>query len=512
MRWLVAGWMLIAWSLSSAFAAQTVDGHVVNAVSGADIAGARVGLFQGDQAAYSAVADSQGRFRIENVAEGSYTARYHARGFRDIPGFLDGPGGPALQVTAGAPVHMQAKMQPLATISGTVVDSEGKPVAHAAVRVMANPQGCGEPKCFPLLKQTQTGEKGDYRIPEIDDLGPWLVSATAPSSSAMAFYPRGTDPQQGAKIQLQLGAELTNIDIRLADVPVFRVRGRVLDEHGDPVAKAAATLYNGYGPDLEIVTKDDGSFEFPKVAPGAWRLAAKLENGGVIRWAAETVRVQDHDLEKVELRISPPFTLHGRMVFETPQGVATPNSELPNIFVNHDAGEFGSDKTCPALAVGHPDEKGVFTVPVYPGPHHLDVVEAPPAQFYLDSVRLGTQDALVSDVAIQSDAQPLTVTFRFGGGTVQGSIEHCGAGRVLLLPADQSLRRHEFLHETKCGPNGQFEFSAVRPGEYLGIAVAADSSAQWYGALLDGSIFRAASKITVRANEHTTAEIRMTNW
>src|SRR6266550_4129629 len=80
---------LIASMLAAvSFAAQTVDGHVVNSVTGIDLPGVAVNLVQAGKVAHSATTDSQGHFRIEAVEAGAYTANYTARGFWPIPNFL----------------------------------------------------------------------------------------------------------------------------------------------------------------------------------------------------------------------------------------------------------------------------------------------------------------------------------------------------------------------------------------------------------------------------------------
>lgn len=293
---------------------------------------------------------------------------------------------------------------------------------------------------------------------------------------------------------------------------MHRLHGRVLDTHGDPAFKVAVTLYNGLGLTFDQVTDKDGTFEFPAIASAAWRLWAKLDRDGVKLWTAQSIQMGDGDGVNLELRLAPPFSLRGNLVFERPDGVPAPDDDLPNVIANHTAAEFGNDQTCPTRSIGHADEKGAFTIQLCAGLHHIDIIEPPPPQFYLDSVRLGARDALVSDISILSDAQPLTVTYKFGGGSVQGMIDACAGGRVLLFPQDPALRRHEFLRETNCGPDGQFQFSAVRPGEYYGFAVATGSSARWYTALLDGTLLNSAAKITVRSNEHTSADIRLTKW
>lgn len=72
--------LLLAWILSApAVAAQAVEGHVVNSVTGVAIVGVRVSLFQSDRIVYSTTTDSQGHFRFDSVKDGAYTAGYRAR-------------------------------------------------------------------------------------------------------------------------------------------------------------------------------------------------------------------------------------------------------------------------------------------------------------------------------------------------------------------------------------------------------------------------------------------------
>lgn len=501
--------VLFAWILAaSAYGAQTVEGRVVSAISGTGISGARVTILRGERAEYSTETDSDGDFRILGVADGAYTVNYRARGFREFPGLTDGPGQATIQITAGAAVRLAVKLQPLPKFSGRVLDDAGKPVANARVFLLGNTRGCSEPKCFDLLKESKSGEDGAYTIGDVDALGPWVISAFR-AGSVQTFYPNAAEAQLAAKLQLPSGGELSNLDIKLAVAPVHTVRGKVVDA----APNATVTLYNGFGASFEQATAADGAFEFPQVAAGAWRIAATMKHDSVVLWGAQTLHVQDRDLERIELWIAPPFALRGKIVFDAPQGAAVPADDLPNVIAGQTAGEFGGDKTCPARPIGHADEKGNFTIPVCAGPHRIDILEPPPAQYYLDSVRLGDRDALGPEVAIQSADQALTVTYKFGGGTVQGTVDGCGAGgRVLLLPQDPALRRHEFLRESPCGANGGFEFTAVRPGEYYGFAVSADSSASWYTALLDGTLVTHGSKVTVTAGAHTAADIRLTRW
>jgi hypothetical protein len=132
-----------------------------------------------------------------------------------------------------------------------------------------------------------------------------------------------------------------------------------------------------------------------------------------------------------------------------------------------------------------------------------------PTPYYLDSVRLNGADVPASGVQILSADQPLILTYKRNGGTVRGTIEGCSEGVVFLVPQDLALRSYSFIPETSCGPNGRFEITAVRPGEYYGFAVAKDSAVRVSPTELDRNLINQSIRVTVRANEATLADLRL---
>src|SRR5580704_5878889 len=69
-------WLLI---LPAACAlAQTVEGSVSDASTGAGVVGVKVELLKGGTAFYEATTDGGGRFVFDNVKEGDYAARYRS--------------------------------------------------------------------------------------------------------------------------------------------------------------------------------------------------------------------------------------------------------------------------------------------------------------------------------------------------------------------------------------------------------------------------------------------------
>jgi hypothetical protein len=158
-----------------------------------------------------------------------------------------------------------------------------------------------------------------------------------------------------------------------------------------------------------------------------------------------------------------------------------------------------------------PEESGKFNADgIYPGVYQVLPVQ-PGAQFYLASIKLGDRESLDGRVEFFSGGLPLMVVFRSDGGTVRGTVAECGAATVLLVPRDPALRRREYMRGTKCTTNGGYEFKAVRPGEYLALALnPSDPAFNMTSTDLNQGQLNAAVSVTVRANEATLADLRVT--
>ena len=352
-----------------AFAAQTVDGHVVDSVTGIDIPGVAINLVRTGEVAYSTTTDSRGHFRIEAVKAGDYTASYLARGFWPIPNlFVDEDferkcgrcfqverGGQPFQVSAaGDPVRLEIKMAPIGKISGRVLDYLEEPVPNASLQLhWGESWFCKMPSCSGISRQARTNEKGEYSVTDLDVPGAWMLSAIASASWkppesrdgqrldwAQTFYPGVTDPQLAVRVMVRAGGEISNLDIKLAAVPVHRIRGVVLDVSGNRMPKATVTLSKDVGsPALVRNTRGDGTFEFETVADGEWRISTNVDQPGHKLWAAQWVQLKAHDLENLELRPTTPFAIQGKVVMEVAEGVLAP--EPPNVILAFTAGAAG---------------------------------------------------------------------------------------------------------------------------------------------------------------------------
>lgn len=546
-RMLRALWIGVLCGVAPVSASQ-IEGRVINAANGQGVSGAKVHIFQGGGPSandYAVTADPEGRFRIADVKEGAYRAMYAAPGFESIP---DAGAMPELfAVPAGdRPLRLEVKMTPLARISGRVLDADGKPVPNAGIWLVAGEKWCMPPGCSPDHRLSTSGDEGEFAFADLRP-GPWLVAATAPASSnppqprgeerlgwAQSFYPGVADPAAAPVVMLWPGGDQSNVVIKLAAAPVHRIHGKLLDPDGAPVPHAAINLAKGFGPDITEQTGSDGTFDFDPVLEGRWLASAEVVRDGVKLRAAETIELNHRDLERVTLRLTAPFVLHGTIVLEIPDGA--PVAQRPGIdivldpqvevldwrpqYLRLQAAQVAaraqggrlhyqlaqSDGPTKTLVV-RSDGNSLEARNVYPGLYAVHFLTDSPAPYYLDSIHLGEQEALGS-FAVVSGELPLTITLKQGGGTVRGTVEGCGSHRVFLVPQERSRRRDGFIRIAACDANGRFEFAAVRPGDYYGLATTREP--QSFIALSDERTLQQAAKLTVRPDETTSADIELT--
>ncbi len=212
-------------------------------------------------------------------------------------------------------------------------------------------------------------------------------------------------------------------------------------------------------------------------------------------------------LENIDVRLAGPFSLRVRIAVEVPEGTVVPRLTIPPLELNFGMALPSDRSSEGSIHIRRPHE-GELTVPdVYPRTSNSSVGQLgnSPVPYYLDSIRLGDGDAL-GLVSILSDAQPLIITYKLA---VELPPDRRGRARLRFsIPEDHALRCSGFAQVTECDQNGRFEFLAVRPGEYYGLAIAG-GLVSFEDVYEDTGLLRQASKVTVRPNESTSAEIRL---
>jgi hypothetical protein len=107
-----------------------------------------------------------------------------------------------------------------------------------------------------------------------------------------------------------------------------------------------------------------------------------------------------------------------------------------------------------------------------------------------------------------SGATLITVVYKTNGGVVRGTAEKCASGSVWLVPQDRAMRRQGFWRTVTCDAKDRYEITAVRPGEYYAVALTVDRLLPWSAVVFDEGLLNQGEKVTVRAGENSSADLR----
>lgn len=344
----------------------------------------------------TAVTDEQGRATIA-VPAGNYFVVASKPGYvRTFYGSKTPGRGPgiAVAVVPGKPVpEISLRLLRGGVISGTIRSAGGKPVPNLRVQAasstnlrLADLMAAGEA----ILNTATTDDRGMYRIyglppgtytvvaqvsagaeiravtqeqlqwaetvssGNVATLPPNAAAPPEPAARgayAPVYYPGTPLAQSAAPIRLGPNEERLGVDFPLQLVPTARIRGRVMDEGGQPQPGAAIRLEqksSGAAPldeaaILAVVmgggttTQADGTFIIDAVKPGDYTLSvqATIKRDGAAppagpggfapvggfgnrgtHWAVEPVSVMGRDIDDLVLVLHPGMTIAGRIVYE----------------------------------------------------------------------------------------------------------------------------------------------------------------------------------------------------
>ena len=291
-----------------------IDGRVVDAKTGRPIPRVKVLARSGSRIGV-ARSSADGRYRIAGLLPNRYRveaddARYVRYERANIV------------VLAGTAEKVDLPLTAGATLSGRVVDEDGRPIANARGRLA--PAGEGGIRAF--MRQQRGGERGAFRTGKD---GAFKASRLPPGDgqSLTVSHPDYESRTLGG-LSLPAGGARTGVSVVLARG--LSLAGVVKDGEGNPVAGAdvfmnqARTFRGGRGGmavQMNLVggpesreratTGADGRFEFKGLAKGDYMLAARKQ--GFSEAILDPAKVAE-DAEPVELVLAAGASISGLVV------------------------------------------------------------------------------------------------------------------------------------------------------------------------------------------------------
>jgi hypothetical protein len=480
------------------------EGTVLNELTKEPLQGVKVDLFtvdaisddpNWDAAAYSAVTDIAGRFRVENVKAGKYEVRCGKDGFvpgRVVPGAVSGPERVtfALGETRGG---LSYTLAPAAIVSGRVLDEDHNPIRNASV-ALPMPFGPDDGKHGMILRlaAVKTNETGEYRLNSLWP-GDYYLEATPPPAVAGAaatkpasdgprralvttYYPGASDPAQAMLIKLSAGQELGGQDIVLRREKVVNVSGHVLASDGAAAKSITLSLAPRYlvGSSYTIDTDNHGAFTIQDLQPGDYifLVADKNSNDAPITYIQ--LPVGDNDRENVTLRMQ---TLEASGAFVLEGSDKSDKKDVDYSGCHIRAMPTASDLV--GLVNATVKHDGTFRLArLMAGSVTLGALCRAGGESYIQSILVGGTDVFGTEVdSADLAANGIKVIVRNdaarAGGTLDIPPEKRAALKsplVVLLPTDARLRRAGTIATSAIDGNNHFQHTGVRPGEYLAFA------------------------------------------
>jgi Carboxypeptidase regulatory-like domain len=453
----------------------SADGTVVNAVTGAPVPHARVTLRA--SASVGAITEADGKWALAGMAcgpvqftaflPGFVTGIYGGRGLLSDPGSEE-----AVFLDPGSPAHdLRFQLLPESSIEGSVLDEFGSGLNAARVVAFRSEVNEGR-RVLQDAIWVQTDSLGRYRIGGLRP-GRYLACSGAeqptypagggkPLEYSNRCYPGTSASSAASTITLGAGAAL-RVDFNLTPIRTIDVRG---DIRGLPSGVLHPSLHLSRSPDdkaeAPIAASTQGStFRFSGVAPGGYRLLSAVNAGGQQFFASMAIDAGDSDLDGVVVQFVPGASVTGAVQLE-----ASPNSTAaPPVFTAISVALVPQDRiNSGPLPAAWDVSHGSFTFSgVEPGTYSLKV--APPAPWYVKSIRLNNEELRGKEFDISGAAGAIEITLSNAGGRIEGSLADRDGkpvdGTIFLFGPEPALPA---IAETTNG--GQFTFRDLAPGEY----------------------------------------------
>ena len=507
-----------------------------------------------------AASQSDGRFLFRNVPPGRYVLLATKNGY--LPAEL----GQKNPTARGAPIvfasgqqlqGVRLAMMPTAAITGQIMDRLGQPMPGSTVQLL-KPQFQDGRRTMAVMKSTLTNDLGEYRmfwvppgsyyvnvivLPDTPNAGGinlvmnpsgqpvnrslWSNQfnvATRPVGSGLPdteaylpiFFPGTADENSATLVELQPGAEVRSIDIRVTPARAFRVRGLVLNAATrQSVVGAQVQMFSvlpGSTRFFQVNTDAMGMFVIPRVPAGPYALASVLGGVGIGRLLHVELREADID---ATLELQPLYNITGRLIAANPAAFQVrlrldyPIANPPQI-----------------NAVPSPDGSFTFRgVPpgdfrVFVAPLLLPESPTPPSipgtlrSSYVKSIRLGGVDLLDGNLRLESPPEsPIEIQIANDPGSVNGRVlssrgEPVTAATVVLVPeGERRVFRADLNRTAVTNEMGQFLFENLPPGDYRMFAWDNVADRAWQDPAFLRPYLEMSKIVRILENSRQTVEI-----
>lgn len=332
----------------------SISGKVISAETGEPIGHAEAYLFclATHDAIFIDVA-SDGSFEFKNIPAGSYSLRtINTSGFQDAIYNPEGKYGqhPRFSLKDKEKrTDLLLKARPAYSISGRVLDENGKPLRDRTLWVLAwveldEPEG--NRNRYKIVEQTRITSDGSYLLGGLDDRPVYVMAIDWKSAEKDEFYPPCYYPEtvarkEAKKVRFDEGKSIDGIDIHLKKKGEFILKGVVTNgTTGNAVPKALVTIHHRdmLFDRVTTYTDEQGRYRIDSLGTGKFLVHVDANPSGFVRARKPVTINAATKTSRLDFTLKPGVMISGKFVNE-----------------NRDDIQIGSQAYGLAYRYGHPN-------------------------------------------------------------------------------------------------------------------------------------------------------------
>jgi len=510
LAWLISACTLAAQSKPGA---GSIEGSVFNSVTAEPVRKAYVTLTGPPVGQLADQTDAAGKFQFSGLPPGTYKISASHTGFIDRAARRPITLGPNQDVA-----DSEIRLPPQGVIAGRALDEDGDPAPGARVSIFRQVYRDGK-KQWSGFDQAITNDVGEYRIAKLAP-GRYILVArnehprlssrfgeSAKLSYVPTYYPNASSQQAALPVEVGLGADVSDIDIRLIKrvlPPVFHVSGRVTGVPADSptiiVSSIGADEFECGNFGNSLALPPDYAFDITTRAGQCTISASILDAFAIYGGGSLTV---GGDVAGVVIAMAPPATLTGKISMAEDgskvklQGVSVVLND-PSFHVN--------------VQTARSDASGrlTFSNSMRHGHYSMSVDSGTlPDGCFIRDVKVGGQEGSLDDFEVQGATQ-IEVVLSNTAGKIKGSVSDADGNplpfaTITLIPADEKSRPVKHVADEK----GNFQFAGQRPGKYQLLAWQEVNDDLWQDPDVRKKYENLSTEVSVGPSETEAVQLRV---
>lgn len=403
----------------------SIEGHVVNAATGAFMRGAYVRL-KGSDADLLAETAVDGTFHFTGLPAGTFRVTAKRGGYMERS--------PVRVVSLNDQEEVRdadLRLFPQASLSGRVLDEVGEPVEGARVLLRRQAYQHGEKRWQAAGGQATTDDRGQFRFRGLDP-GKYIAVADrdVPAVNSQygeepsayyrsTYYPNVRNQADASLVELEVGAEVDGIDITLVKEPrreKIRISGEI---SGIPALPGTSVGVTATPNDDDIsyygIPSGESSYSV-NLPPGTYKLVGYATGSGAMLAQGTRAVTATGNLAGITLNLQPTPEVSGRVVLKG----SVRNQSAEGIQVA--LWSLATPQRAPTPATC--DAAGRFRLPgrLLPGKQFLGVAAGPKTgKFFVERVRLNGVDMPLPVFEVESSGE-LEITLNPEAASLQATV------------------------------------------------------------------------------------------